>query len=97
MIYYRPGKDNAGADALTRREDEVDSQNGVKAEYRTQTLLSKDRISSKVLQDLGYELSPIDLVLLEGKDNNKPVENLILVKKILNTNRISESLAALRI
>ena len=41
-------------------------------------------------------MSPIDLVPLEEKDNNKPVENLILIKKILNTNRIFESLAVLR-
>ena len=33
---------------------------------------------------------------MEGEDDNKPVENLILVEKILNANRTSESLAALR-
>ena len=49
-----------------------------------------------MLQDLGCELSPIDLVSLEREYNNESIENLILVKKILNTNRTSESLAALR-
>jgi hypothetical protein len=40
MIMYRKGRQNAKADALTRRDDEVQTQNGLKAEYRTHAFLS---------------------------------------------------------
>jgi len=41
-IMYRSGKENAKADALTRKPDEIDSQNAIKRDFRTRALLSKD-------------------------------------------------------
>ena len=39
MIMYRPGKDNAKADILSRREQDLDFQSGLKAHLRTRALL----------------------------------------------------------
>jgi hypothetical protein len=41
-IMYRSGRQNGKADALTRRDEEVEAQDEVKAEYRTRALLLKD-------------------------------------------------------
>jgi hypothetical protein len=40
IIMYRTRKQNAKADALTRRDDEVEIQDGIKAEYWTKAFLS---------------------------------------------------------
>jgi hypothetical protein len=58
---YRTGTQNTKADVLTRRDDEVESQDHVKTEYQTRAFLSQDQIDPRVLQDLGIdvELSPI--------------------------------------
>ena len=42
IIQYRTGRQNAKADALTRRDEEVELQDGVKAKYRTKAFLSQD-------------------------------------------------------
>jgi hypothetical protein len=49
MIIYRAGKQNSKADVLTRRDDEVEAQDGVKAEYYTKAFLSQDQIDPQVL------------------------------------------------
>lgn len=56
MIIYRSGKQNSKANALTRRDDEVEAQDSIKAEYRTKALLSQDQIDPQVLRDLDYPL-----------------------------------------
>jgi transposase InsO family protein len=93
MIMYRAGKQNGKADALTRRDDEVLAQDGVKAEYRTRAFLSQDQVDPRVLQDLGIEIAEIDLYLVEEDTFD---ESIGLVDRILRANHDSESLDALR-
>ena len=95
MIMYRSGKKNGKADALTRRDDEVEAQNGVKTEYRTKAILSQDQVDPRVLQDLGVELSAIDLAPADPDVPNL-VESLGIVDRIIRANRHSPSLEALR-
>jgi transposase InsO family protein len=92
LIMYRAGKENAQADALTIRDEEIEAQNGVKDEYRTRAFLSQDQVDARVLQDLGInaieeelltEIAPLD-------------ESLELTDRILQANRESPSLDALR-
>jgi hypothetical protein len=91
-IMYRPGKDNQLADALTRRDQEVDLQDGVKSEFRTKAFLSQDQIDPQVLRDLGIETED-SINDIEG-DNFE--ESLTLVDRLLRQNREAESLQSLR-
>lgn len=94
MIMYRAGKQNGKADALTRRDDEIAAQNGVKAEYRTKAFLSQDQVDPRVLEDLGIEVSEVDVVAPTEEDTfDEPIG---LVDRILQANRGSASLGALR-
>ena len=52
IITYRPGKDNVQADALTRRNDEVASQDQLKKEARQQILLTADKLDPRIVQQL---------------------------------------------
>jgi transposase InsO family protein len=92
-IMYRTGKSNGKADALTRRDDEVKAQDGVKTEYRTRAFLSEDQIDPRVLQDLGIEINPLELAPLE---DDHLEESTSLVDQILQANRSASSLDALR-
>ena len=92
-IMYRAGKSNRKADALTRRDDEVKAQDGVKTEYRTRAFLSEDQIDPRVLQDLGIEINPLELAPLE---DDHLEESTSLVDQILQANRGASSLDALR-
>jgi hypothetical protein len=55
---YREGKANARADALSRIENDVREQDKVMAEQRTQVLLPRDKIDSRVVEDL--QLAPLE-------------------------------------
>ena len=90
---YRTRKSNRKADALTRRDDEVKAQDGVKTEYRTCAFLSEDQIDPRVLQDLGIEINPLELAPLE---DDHLEESTSLVDQILQANRSASSLDALR-
>jgi hypothetical protein len=92
-IMYRAGKQNAKADALTRRDDEVTVQDGIKTQYRTRAFLSQDQVDPQVLRDLGIDITEIDLLPIEGDTFEEPIG---LVDRILRANRDSESLGALR-
>jgi RNase H-like domain found in reverse transcriptase len=70
IIMYRKGKDNVKVDTLTRRDDEVEQQNKIKAEYRTQSFLSQDQIDGRVLQDLGIDLNEVDLTPISSTDSS---------------------------
>ena len=96
IIMYRTGKQNAKADALTRRDEEVEFQDGIKAEYRTKAFLSQDQIDSKVLKDLGIDIMPES----ESEPSISPIEldePLELLDRILQSNRQAPSLDAIRI
>ena len=62
LIMYRPGKQNAKADALTRRDQEVEIQDGIKTEYRTKAFLTQDQVDPQVLKDLGIETNELALI-----------------------------------
>jgi hypothetical protein len=49
---YRSGKSNERADALLRRQDEVDAQGQVEEKLRTQVLLPEDKINPEIIHDL---------------------------------------------
>jgi hypothetical protein len=92
IIMYRAGKSNGKADVLTHRDDEVRAQDRVKTKYRTCAFLSEDQIDPRVLQDLGIEINPLELALLE-EDHLE--ESTSLVDQILQANRGASSLGAL--
>jgi transposase InsO family protein len=95
MIMHRAGKQNGKADALTRRDDEVTAQNGIKAEYRTKAFLSQDQVDPRVLKDLGIEVPEVDMLAPVKEDTfDEPIG---LVDRILQANRGSASLDALRV
>jgi len=95
MIMYRSGKQNGKADALTRRDEEVEAQNGVKMEYRTRAMLSKDRIDPQVLREIGINPGDDELVEVEKEDDHFN-KSLLLTDRILHANREEKSLTALR-
>jgi transposase InsO family protein len=52
QIMYRPGKKNELADALSRREQELDSQTVLKEHLRYRPLLTPDQLSTEVQEGL---------------------------------------------
>ena len=58
VITYRPGKQNAKADALTRRDADVTTSDQVKEKERTQTLLPSDCLDWEVKKQL--QISALD-------------------------------------
>jgi hypothetical protein len=49
LIVYHPGKQNPLADVLTRKVDELDSQNKAKKEKRVQQLLKDDQLDPRII------------------------------------------------
>jgi hypothetical protein len=95
-LMYRAGKANARADALSRREDDVQRQNATKKEYRTQVLLPADKVDPRILEEL--QLAPIGT----QEPPSEPVapeqayDSIRLIDRILQDNRVSPDLAELR-
>jgi hypothetical protein len=85
---YRPGKQNVQADALTRREQDVEPQDELKAQYRTQALLQPDQLDPAILE----ELSNTEISAIEAEELN---ESSGLIDQIIIANRTVESLEAL--
>lgn len=94
IVMYRAGQQNAKADALTRRDNEVEHQDRVKTEYRTRAFLSQDQIDPRVLQDLGVELDDVSLAPIE--DDSQFDEPTELMDRILHHNRNAPSLESVR-
>jgi predicted aspartyl protease len=88
-IMYRPGKQNEKADALSRREQDVQSQNQVKTNYRTRALLQPGQIDERILADLA---DPPEIAAL-GEEVN---ESFGLIERLLAANRTADSLETLR-
>lgn len=94
IITYRPGKDNVQADALTRRNDEVASQDRLKKEIRQQVLLAADKLDPRIIQEL-EQVSISALTPLETA--TRPfLDTVTIVDQVLQANRNEPSLEALR-
>ena len=57
---YRPGKKNGRADALSRKEDDVQAQDEVKRQARAQIMIPADKIDDSVRREL--QLAPVDTI-----------------------------------
>jgi transposase InsO family protein len=85
-IMYRPGSKNAGADSLSRREQDVQAQDELKLAIRNQALLSTDQLDPRIVQELPTTESGLSHEIA-------PIENpLHIVDRILQANRTHESL-----
>ena len=82
-IAFRAGKSNEKADTLTRREQDVKSQETLMKESRFQTMLQPEQLSPEVLQDV--QLAPVTL------------DQSLLIDRILQDNRTAAELDELRI
>lgn len=87
MIMYRPGKDNAKADILSRREQDLDLQSGLKAHLRTRALLQPEQLDPQILDSDALEIQAFDEAMREPTS---------LIDRLLITNRTTDSLTALR-
>src|ERR1700721_3209162 len=87
----RLGKQNAKADALTRRDQEVEIQDRIKTKYHTKAFLTQDQVDLQVLKDLGIETN--ELAFIEEPFWDEPIE---LVDCILRQNQEAFLLQALR-
>lgn len=111
-LMYRAGKANARADALSRKEGDVQAQDVLKGKHRTQLFLSADKIDPRISQELN--LTPVEadmpiepdsttpdstdtaVPLAEG-DTASEYDSLQLTDRILTSNRTSPELNELRI
>jgi hypothetical protein len=79
VITYRPGKQNAKADALTRRDDDIKASDQVKEKERTQTLLPESRMDWKARADLQISVldAPLGLVgqILQANRSRRQLES----------------------
>ena len=87
LIRYKPGTTNR-ADALTRREQDSESQLAVKVAVRSQTLLGPDRLDPRILSEMPMD-RPLELASIE-------VSGLDLIDELLQANRTSISLQEYR-
>ena len=85
---YRPGKQNVVADALSRREQDMEPQDEIKAKHRTRALLQPDQLDPRILE----ELADPEIAAFEGLK-----ESVGLIDRLLSANRTAKSLEALRI
>jgi len=74
-LMYRSGKSNERADALSRRQDEVDAQGQVAEKLRTQVLLPRDKIDPEIIYDLQLAVMLYEVGLL-GPNNQAYAEDL---------------------
>ena len=91
---YRPGKSNERADALSRKLEDVAAQDKAIEQYRTQVLIPRSKIESKVADNL-------QLALLEPEPEQEPdncsyqgtvLDSVKLVEKLVETNRTDPDL-----
>jgi transposase InsO family protein len=88
VIRYRPGKNNALADALSRRQDVVNYQNEAKKKFRTQTLLLEECLDPQIVREFKEVESTVSVVTLQ--------DNLHIVDKLLQANRTNPELEPYR-
>jgi hypothetical protein len=85
IIMYRPGKENAKADILSRREQDLDPSGALKAYLRTKALLQPDQVDPQIRDTM--EIHALDEIIHEST---------LLVDRLLTANRTASSLQALR-
>ncbi|KAI1007772.1 hypothetical protein K3495_g454 [Podosphaera aphanis] len=91
VITYRPGKQTPLADALTRRVNEVDSQNSAKKSQRLRQLLKDHNLDPTILlaRELRQATSQENLINELSIKNISP--DLSIVEEILLANRTAPS------
>jgi hypothetical protein len=85
MIIYWPGKDNAKADILSRKEQDLEPSGELKAYLCTKALLQPDQVDPQIQE--AVELHALDQILCEPA---------LLVNRLPTANRTTGSLQALR-
>ena len=83
-IMYRLGRTNR-ADALTRREQELENQAASKIALRTQTLLLAENLDPQILEELAENFTDTEICPIETPE-------LDLIDELLQANRTSVSL-----
>lgn len=88
-IMFRAGTKNSKADALTRRDQDIEEQDVLMKKLRQQTLLQPSQISKEVAKDLDLPSTPIQL---------SPIlqDAVSLVNQLLESNRQAPELEDLR-
>jgi hypothetical protein len=88
-IMYKPGATNR-ADALTRREQDLDNQIAAKITLRNHTLLGPERLDPRILAELPIDqYQNLEMCLIEAS-------GLDLIDELLQTNRTAASLQEYR-
>ena len=111
-LMYRTGKSNARADALSRKTEEVESQQEAITQHRTQALLPAGKIDQEVLKDLGLDhvtgqasegfpgpagkIREAKEAALAALEAEWGYDSIQLVDRILQENRTSPELQELR-
>jgi transposase InsO family protein len=83
-IMYRPGSTNR-ADALTRREQDLDNQIAAKIAIRTQVLLRPEQLDPQIWAELAKDRQNAEIYSIETSD-------LDFIDELLQTNRTATSL-----
>lgn len=92
MIMYRPGKQNAAADALSRKEQDTEGQLQTKAELRTRPLIQPSQIDPRILQDLADLPDVSTLAPVEFHFD----QQMGLITEVLEANKNAEVLQPFR-
>jgi hypothetical protein len=87
-IMYKPGRTNR-ADALTRREQELENQAASKIALRMQTLLPAENLDPRILEELAEGFAATEICPIEALE-------LELIDELLQANRMSASLREYR-
>lgn len=100
-IIYRPGKQNAAADALSRKTETLTTQKAIQEAQRSQVLLPSCRLDPRIVKELPPSPQGLTVAALgEGEDPAAaPTERLhgaILIDRICTLNRTAESLESFR-
>jgi len=84
QIMYKPGSTNQ-ADALTRREQDLENQLAAKIAIRTQALLRPEQLDPQIRAELASRAQEAEIYLIDTAD-------IDLIDELLRTNRTSTSL-----
>jgi hypothetical protein len=88
LIMYRPGATNR-ADALTRREQDLNDQMAAKISLRTQTLLQPEHLDPRIRKELSTKSSSAEICPIDPTEFD-------LIDELLQANRTDPSLQEYR-